>query len=116
MFINTLRIILRDVLIPLYNYQMEEIGDNDYFNALVDCEEIFYGVTDFLTSLAILYLFYVYGNEYARAKPKPKNLKLNLPGGMPPYKQSLSDATSMTQLISAPVVPSPKKEDDNYRE
>src|SRR5437870_1441152 len=68
------RIILRDVVVPIYNYSgiiKEEFG---IMKDVVDFEEIFYGFTDFLVAFMILYLFYMYSSE-ASKKPRKKKTK-----------------------------------------
>lgn len=72
------RVIMRDVLVPIFNYSGINTDEWEILMGAVNYEVIFYGVTDFITSMNILYLFYLYSKKDKKTVNKSEKTDYNL--------------------------------------
>ncbi|CDW81747.1 UNKNOWN [Stylonychia lemnae] len=77
MILYAVRIIIRDVLVPIFNYGQVDNDQKDdeweFVIKIVNYEVLFYGATDLITSLNILLMFKTYGVKKERRQKKNKN-------------------------------------------
>eukprot|EP00347_Sterkiella_histriomuscorum_P015721 403355929 len=72
---NALNNTVMDLLVPIFNYSGYDSDQWAIVIKIINFEIIFYGITDFINSLNILYLFYLYGKRGDNSKKKKMTKK-----------------------------------------
>lgn len=74
--LSALRILFRDVLLPIYYIALifESLQNNQAITMAIHIQSSFYDLTDFLTGISMLYLFYYYGKpQKKKGRRRPRN-------------------------------------------